>query len=321
MAETWEGTMLRKVAALQKPQLDPILVARVYKKGLTQTGTLVTKSNGINGNNVTYLENDKGKFLPVREKTPEGALVWKHISLKKVGSPAEPDNEFVVPSDGFYCQGLHDFQTEEWSYKSRVIKLNFKKGALPETIPLTSHPEFTPLNEAWQAFMFECLNRATKGTFTYNQLLAAWQSLIADGRSHFDDHAPENGFIDYITPRNLGSPKGPIAIKCLGMGGNLYKLAQPGFYGTRYLIETLDGTAPPPPIDEVWGKQWLIQWATESGPQNADGVWVCGRFPQLKPFGTPIPLISAGVDVYISRDRVQRMDGGAVYSPYNPSTA
>ncbi|NIV67340.1 hypothetical protein GWN43_00550 [Candidatus Bathyarchaeota archaeon] len=169
--------------------------------------------------------------------------------------------------------------------------------------------------------MFECLKRASKNTMTHDQLIQAWISLVMDGRSHFDDHAPENGYIDYITGRNLGSSKGPIAIKTLGMGGNLYKLAQSGFYGTRYLIETLDGTKPPPPIDEVWGKQWLIQWATESGPQNAEGVWICGRFPQLKPFGTPIPLISSGVPVYISRDRVQRMEAGMVYSPYHPPTA
>ena len=168
--------------------------------------------------------------------------------------------DFVVPDDGNkYWFGLHDFQTDEWRHKPRSIVLKYRKNpplcALPETIPMLGCKpnDFYPLSREWQEFWFALLERAADGFMTSDELIDAWKNLVADHRAFTDGHAPQNGFIDYITGENLGSSKGPIQMKCLSTGGNLFK--QKVRRGSIIDVETLDVTMPPPTnLDDVWGK-------------------------------------------------------------------
>ena len=260
---------------------------------------------------------------------------------------------FRVPDEGLFYQGLQDVYSGEWFDQNerpcpRAIRLHYKNApnnGLPSTVQLWGAikiNEFFPLNEAWQRFWLDLIDRATYYTLSrevlpYNQLtpnhlLYWWAYATQHSLALTDNHAAmyhgkiiENGCADYILGINVGNP--PIAIKSLSMTGNIFKRI--GKQGSEnYIIETINAgsldeggrfiPADPPSIDEVWNKPWLIHWGVESTTVPvAKGGFVQSAFPP-KPFGLPFPLMGIEGKNIIGARRVVPIKNGEEFSPYYP---
>jgi GH25 family lysozyme M1 (1,4-beta-N-acetylmuramidase) len=226
---------------------------------------------------------------------------------------------FIVPLIGEYWQTLHDYENPNQGYKPRSISKNYKSdppaNALPETIPLLNKKEqFFKLSEKWQFWWLDLLRLASGGSFTEVELKRRWKSLTANYRAFTDFHAVENGYCDFVLGINLGAE--PIALKSLTTGGNMVKVL--GVNGTLLTIECLNFNATPPPIEDVWEKKiWLYQWATqESVLKLADGKYKILPFPQMSPYGTPVPVGSLTGTQLISKTYVKKLINGNTYPIY-----
>lgn len=212
-------------------------------------------------------------------------------------------------------------------------------------------------SKEWQFWLLELLKRTLKGDVPYGKkeyffdringkeirvdehpyahlkctegsLLEAYTSLVTDHRSFTDTTAPENGYTDYVTGRNL-SKNNPYKVKPLMTTGNIVKIV--GQWREYYVIEALDLLKSPPSIEEAYSKN-LIMWATEQTvtelPKlNNKRRWVVSRYPQLKvvsringlqEVGTPFGIFSMGGYIPILKSDVMILGSGTPYSPYVP---
>ena len=170
-------------------------------------------------------------------------------------------------------------------------------------------------------------NPQARAKYTDGSLLSVYEDLISDHRAFTDGHAPESGFADYMTGRNLQAQ--PYQWKSLHATGNIVNVL--GTWQTNpkyYIIEALDLTKPPPSVEwVVANKPWLIGWATEQTVVKlTDGRWQVSRFPQIKTAqrvfgypecGTPFPVIGNGSNLMLKTD-LMAIKNGKVYSPYVP---
>ena len=268
------------------------------------------------------------------------------------------DVNLTVPAEGRYGRVLHDWELPEFEYKPRQLAVpKYQKVAVPSTRMLWGRHggriyDFVSFSREWQEWLLKLLDHTTdyrlpRGTvehymtydefnneirgaktphsfvkYTDGSLMQAYSSLVADHRSFTDTQAPENNRADYVTERNLTRP--PYSWKCLTTSGNIVKIL--GVWGEHYVIEALDLLKPPPPVEEVHDKPWLIHWATEQGLTEV-GLrrWTVARYPQIKvacrengmeESGTPFPLASMGGTNLIKKVHV-RIETGR-YSPYVP---
>jgi hypothetical protein len=228
---------------------------------------------------------------------------------------------FTVPLMGEYWQTLHDYENPNKGYKPRSITKNYKSdppaNALPETVPLLNKKEqFFKLSKDWQFWWLDLLRLASGSAFTEVELKRRWRSLTANYRAFTDFHAVENGYCDYVLGLNLGSE--PIAIKSLTTGGNMVKVL--GVNGTLLNIECLNFSQTPPAIEDIWQKKpWMYQWASqESVLKLANSTYQVFPFPQLSPYGTPVPVGSlTGVQI-IEKSYCKKLVNGKTYNIYNP---
>ena len=163
--------------------------------------------------------------------------------------------------------------------------------------------------------------------YTDGSLLSVYEDMIANHRAFTDGNAPESGYADYVTGRNLNAQ--PYRWKSLQSTGNIVNVLgvwsqNPNFY----VIESLDLTKPPPSVNWVLAnKPYLIGWATEQTVvQLADGRWQVSHWPQIKTAqrvwglpesGIPFPIIGNGKDL-MSKTDLKKVANGAAYSPYVP---
>ena len=264
---------------------------------------------------VRRVENGWGfaNYINRKQETIAGwvYMLWVRINnFTDVPPPsARRSDVFEVSDVGKYYRFRHDYE-RMGKPRSRI--------AIPETVPVTaigSKDDFVPLTKEWQEFWFGLLVRSAEGSMTHDELLEAWTSLTINRRALTDRHSVENGFADHILGINTSAP--PMAIKTLAMGGNICKSK------SGYVMETLNGSQPPPKIDDVWGKHHLILWATElTCNKLPNKTYQVGRFPQLNGiYGVPYPFVSPNGAVRVNAGSVEKIKNGALWSPYNPSSA
>lgn len=243
--------------------------------------------------------------------------------VRLVSKDGELAHDFMVPSAGTYYRTLHDFEAKHWDYKPRSITLNYKSdppsNALPETVPLEwnkswgTRTDFFPLNEAWQNWLCFDLMGHAHPSYSRDELKALWKAVTGPSVAFTDRHSIKDGFCDYVNGINIGGK--PIAWKNITTGGNLLLMRQK--VSGAVVFEALDIAKPPPPIESVWGKPWLVHWATEETTLALENNrWRVSPFPQAP--GVPIPLLARGGLGSISDFRVVLMKNGTQFSPYVP---
>lgn len=258
----------------------------------------------------------------------------------------------TVPDDGhIYLQTLHDYQIF-----GRIVVAS-AKYAVPaicgDVLRVWYDPirkenrayDYVPMNRDWQYFMLNLWRwsmddilplgewegqYANKNNpdmifdkYTEGSLLWYYDNMIQDARSHTDSDNVQGGFCDYVTGRNLGAR--PWAWLTKSTTGNLLRVKRD--LGNYYEVEALDLSQPPPKIEDIVDKPWLLHWATETG-KRIDGSHYVTRFPQARIIcrlngwnqtGTPIPNTSLGGSYKILKRRVKVMNSGQKYSPYIPT--
>lgn len=275
------------------------------------------------------------------------------------------DRNLHAPADGNFYQVLHDWQLPGSGGLPRQRQGGYEQPnkAMPSTRMMWGQRpgDFMPMNREWQFWLLELLNWASDGKlprgefeyyyvrggemqngkiikttaknpeakvkYTDGSLLSVYEDLISDHRAFTDGHAPESGFADYVTERNLNAK--PYSWKSLHTTGNIVKVLGTWQQNAKYVeIEALDLTKPPPTVEWVIAnKPWLIGWATEQTVVKlADGRWQVSKFPQLKiaqrvwgfpECGTPFPVIGNGTNLMLKTD-LRKVNNGETYSPYVP---
>lgn len=232
-------------------------------------------------------------------------------------TPAQPVHTllppFRIPSGGRFIRFKRDEELESLDYKSRVVGMNYKRGALPATVMLNAKPDFKPLNKEWQELWFQCLVWQAGGTMTHDQLLDAWKDTTMHSRALTDQHSREQGYRDWILGINMTGPD--MEQRGLSTVGNIAEK----LYGTTF--KTLDLNKPVPKIETIWGNHALIWWATETDRPNWwDGgrLDVTGRWPQLGKLGVPFLNISFGGTNSAMSDRIAPIENNVEFSPYFP---
>jgi hypothetical protein len=169
----------------------------------------------------------------------------------------------------------------------------------------------------------------TLSIFTAGSLMYVYGDLIQIARDFTDARPVEGGRKDYPTQRNLHEPK-TWEWRCILHGGSLVKILEQDSQWTT--IEAIDILKPPPRVEDVFDKPWLIQWATEIttveiSPLNGRRRWQVSEFPQAKValrhhglpiVGTPFPLWGRGGINRIRTRYLVPVKNGAVHSPYVP---
>lgn len=261
------------------------------------------------------------------------------------------DVGLTVPDDGhLYVQTMHDFQIF-----GRIVVAN-EKYAVPAICGDVTRTWYDPvrkenraydyvtLTKEWQFFLLNLWKWSLddilewgkwEGTYknwsnpdmvfdkyTLGSLLWYYDNMIQDARSHTDADNVQGGFCDFVTGRNIGAK--PYSWLTKSTTGNLLRVKRD--LGGEYEVEAIDLSKPPPSIQEIADKPWLLHWATETG-KRIDGSYYVSRFPQARVIcrlngwtqtGTPIPNTSLGGSYRILKRRVRVMKPGQRYSPYIP---
>ena len=251
-----------------------------------------------------------------------------HLSFSPDAPPApkpEPIRTLTVPQEGRYMLLVDDWDTEQWDRMPRSKQKNYKKdppwNALPATIPTTK--TFWTLNEEWQWFHFDLMRRATFGTMTYAELLSAYQSTTRDAGGWRDRHTwnnvkdPAKVYTDYVLGLNIPPEhtEGDAEQQDLLSSGNIVKVLGTAANG-KYIIETLDILRPPPSVDKVWGKWWLVGFLTLSAYDWDRDVRARIKWPFFNGYGCPHMTIGKDGVNYMERAWCRPIENGATYNLY-----
>jgi len=233
--------------------------------------------------------------------------------------------EYKVPATGNFVRIRRDWQTIHWMVEGRggvyygaprgakiyQLKMNYATGLyegmpaknpyaiFPDAVPMPGMKpdDFAPLTEERQWFWFNLMSRITDDTWGFPELALAWLDITRDGRAMTDDRSWSNEesrntdltkmYREYITGKNLTTNSKDMAIKSLHMGGNLGKVLREE--ASYYIIEAIDFSpgVPPPPVDEVFDKPWLVGRLTQTGVNPVRAL----NWSQLDPFGVPFPVV------------------------------
>jgi len=250
-------------------------------------------------------------------------------SLLAACGPAE--QQALLP-EGQWAFCLHDYQLEgvwEHDHKYRTFP---KKKAKPETVTTFLKDKFIELTPEWQWFWYRNLIYCAFGHFDETQLTKkqtrdmhnAWLWLTKGTEMVTNRHGPDT-HLEVITGENKDIGWGYIAHDALLSGGNIVritgeKLRKGG--QTLYPFESLDGTRPPPDINEVnvETRPDLLQRATIAHFEELDdGTFKVDPFPQLEDYNahTVILNISIGQN-YVPANRIKFLDRYETPNPYNP---
>ena len=297
--------------------------------------------------------------------THKSGKVTRLSSVPVVAPVGLKDTGLHVPADGNFYQVLHDWQLAGSGGLPRQRQGGYEQPnkAMPSTRMMWGQRpyDFMFMSRDWQVWLLDLLNWASneklpRGTFEYyytrkdemqngemtitsqplvssrikytdGSLLSVYEDLISNHRAFTDGHAPESGFADYVTGRNLNA--NPYQWKSLQTTGNIVNVL--GVWQTNpkyYVIEALDLTKPPPSVNWILANRpWLVAWATEQTVVKlADGRWQVSKFPQMKiaqriwrypECGVPIPIIGNGTNLMLRTD-LKEVENGSEYSPYVP---
>ena len=255
------------------------------------------------------------------------APIMGDIKLPAPPAP-EPYRILRVPDEGRFMFLVEDYKTgpEKWDGKPRSLYLNYKKdppyNGLPATIPMQKL--FYALNEEWQQFLFALYYRACFNSLSLEDMMRGWRNTTRDAGGQFDRHTwnnvkdPEKVYTDYVQGLNLDSPYGDMEQQDLLFERNIVKVLGEDTKG-NYIIETLDPLKPPPFVDDVWGKWWLVGWLTISTSfEIGEKEWVVLKWPWLRQFGTPYLVLGRGGTNKVPKYWCKPIENGAEYSPYSP---
>lgn len=169
----------------------------------------------------------------------------------------------------------HDYQLADNLYEPRQAA--FDSGGCPEVNQLIPRV-YAPMNEAWQWFLFDLLNREPTATGTYNN-----HTAFMNGDSNGIDVMR-----NYITGErmDLSLPK----LGAFTCGGATIRGEETTYKQVKCLkVQTLDGSQPPPVACGPTGKNPAIE------------TWAAGN-RHLWFWGTIITTKKSGIDPYTGLD-------------------
>jgi len=224
-----------------------------------------------------------------------------------------------------------DWETALWNTSPRSRVLGYKANketdpwnGLPATIPTLKL--FYTLSEAWQRFYFELCWLANHRALTMDEMLFAYRHLTKDSGGWRDRHTwnnvkdPEKVFTDYVLEMNMPPAVnyGDAAQQDLLSSGNIVKVIGEGRVSgeSAWKIETLDPSLPPPPIDEIWGKWWLVGWCTVSGYNWDTGAKARLKFPFFNGYGAPLMVLGRGGSNVVAKSWCEPIMNGTEYNLY-----
>ena len=259
------------------------------------------------------------------------------------------DVGLTVPDAGQFVQIKHDYEVIGYP-RQRDWGIKYPIPAMMNDVRLmylSRSYDYVRLERAWQ-FWFRNLwswsvwhaapmgqwegqyKNASNPTMTFDRytagsLLWYYAEMIQDARSHTDADSVEGGFADYVTERNVNAK--PYSWLCKTTTGNILKVI--GNEGMFWRVEALDLATPPPALDTILNKPWLLHWATEQSMSlRPNGTYVVDGYPQAEAVakllgmprtGTPIPNVSLGGSYLIEKSVCKPLVNGASYTPYNPA--
>lgn len=252
-----------------------------------------------------------------------------------ITDPAPP---VVIPPEvrGKLYVLLHDYQVDDLNftpYLPRVCNsdgtpnlINGQPYGLPETEKCYI-AQWEEMTEPWQWFWFDLLKRACPSTWTDAQVKSAWANLTHGARAFTNKHGWNDGYQDYINHVNPGV-EGMKQENVTTCGNVVLAAGEPITKGGKLVlpIVTLDRLKPPPAIEDVADKPWLIHTATICRPEHVDitpipdapnGTFSVIQFPQAGGNDVPVPLVTTGGLNYIVMRRLRKLaDGEPIPSPY-----
>lgn len=256
------------------------------------------------------------------DKTINLTLDLYNVQPTPPSAPA-PITSIVVPDDGGrYMRLVDDWETALWNFRPRSLDKNYKKdpplNALPATVP--TRKLFYALNREWQFFYFELMRRATFGTMTDAELLDAYIPTTRDAGGWRDRHTwnnvkdPPKVYADYVLGLNLDSPYGDAAQQDLLSSANIVKVI--GELNNDYIIETLDPFQPPPSVDDVWGKWWLVGFITLSAYDFDTEEKARLKQPFFNGYGCPLMSLGKGGQNRVPKFWCKPVEGGQTLDLY-----
>jgi hypothetical protein len=243
-----------------------------------------------------------------------------------------PEEELAAFPAGQWALCLHDYQLEgvfDHDYKYRTYP---KKKAVPETVTTFRKDKFVPLSPEWQWFWYRNLIYCAFGHFDETQLTKAetedmhkaWLWLTKGTEMVTNRHGPETHW-EVITGQSKNEGKEYIAHDGLLAGGNIIKVNGEKIRKggqTLYPFESLDGSQPPPDINEVnvETRPDLFHRATICHfEQLADGTYKVDPFPQLEEYNAHTVLLNISTaQNYVPANRILFLDSYETPNPYNP---
>ena len=156
---------------------------------------------------------------------------------------------------------LHDYQLEGVFDHDHKYRTYPKKVAVPETVTTFRKDKFVPLTPEWQWFWYRNLIYCAFGHFDEMQLNRkqredmhkAWLWLTKGTEIVTNRHGPETHW-EVVTGQSKNLGKEYIAHDGLLAGGNIIRVTGDKIRKggqVLYPFESLDGSKPPPEIDEV----------------------------------------------------------------------
>ena len=237
----------------------------------------------------------------------------------------------VLPA-GQWAFCLHDYQLEGVWDHDKSYRTFPKKKARPETVKTYRKDKFVPLSPEWQWFWYRNLIYCAFGHFDETKLNKeqtedmknAWLWLVKGTEMVTNRHGPETHW-EVITGQSKNKGQDYIAHDGLLAGGNIIRITGEQIRKggqTLYPFESLDGSQPPPEINEVnvVTRPDLLQRATISHfEQLEDGTYRVDPFPQLAKYKahTVFLNISTGQN-YVPVNRVRLLNHYERPNPYNP---
>lgn len=273
----------------------------------------------------------------------------------------EPYRVLTVPNDGGrYMLLADDWDTAQWDHKARSHFKGYKSdppwNGLPATVQ--TQKSFYALNEQWQRFYFELCRLANGYSVPMEDMLNSYRNLTRDSGGWRDQHTWDHWrnerdkvphdkqkiFTDYVLGLNLppAHNEGDAEQQDLLSSGNIVKVL--GEINNDYIIETLNyvlydephpGASPvrvnsndtkylldPPAVDDVWGKWWLVGWATVSGYRWATDDLPAEKrrmkWPRFGGYGCPLMFLGRDGKNRVAKYWCKPIANGAEFSPYMP---
>jgi hypothetical protein len=245
--------------------------------------------------------------------------------------PAPVGTSAALP-EGQWALCLHDYQLEGvWKHDHKYRTYPQKK-ARPETVTTFRKDKFVPLSPEWQWFWYRNLIFCAFGHFDETQLdkkqredmHKAWLWLVKGTEMVTNRHGYETNWeVITGTSKNVGGAY--IAHDGLLSGGNIVritgeKLRKGG--QTLYPFESLDGSKPPPDINEVnvETRPDLLQRATIAHFEELDdGTYRVDPFPQLEGYNAHTVILNISTKQnYVPANRIEFLNHYEIPNPYNP---